>query len=106
MNIMKQTLLKVKNLEKFIEKHGEDPFISQSISKMLDYKIAKYEEEIKRLDKELKVFERAYGMKSSVFFKKFSEGKIGDNMDFIEWSSIYQMHNRLIEKKIELEGKK
>ncbi len=36
---MKRTLSKVKNLEKFIEKHGEDPFISQSISKMLDYKI-------------------------------------------------------------------
>lgn len=103
---MKQTLLKVKNLEKFIEKHGEDTFISQSISKILDYKIAKYEEKIKRFNKELKVFERAYGMKSSVFFKKFSEGKMGDDMDFIEWSSVYQMRNRLIEKKVELEGKK
>lgn len=103
---MKQTLLKVKNLEKFIEKHGEDTFISQSISKMLDYKIAKYEEKIKRFNKELKVFERAYGMKSSVFFKKFSEGKMGDDMDFIEWSSLYQIHNRFLGKKVELEGKK
>ncbi|HHT9146153.1 MAG: hypothetical protein Q7J76_09785 [Candidatus Brocadiaceae bacterium] len=58
------------------------------------------------MNKELKAFERAYGVKSSVFFKKFSEGKMGDDMDFIEWSSIYQMHNRLIEKKLELEGKK
>ncbi len=103
---MKQTLLKVKNLEKFIEKHGEDTFISQSISKMLDYKIAKYEEKIKRFNKELKVFERAYGMKSSVFFKKFSEGKMGDDMDFIEWSSVYQMRNRIIEEKVAFEGKK
>lgn len=103
---MKQTLLKVKTLEKFIEKHGDDSFISQSISKMLNYKIAKYEEKIQQLGKELKAFERAYGMKSSVSFKKFSEGKMGDDMDFIEWSSIYQMHNRLIEKKVELEGKK
>ncbi len=103
---MKRTLSKVKNLEKFIEKHGEDPFISQSISKMLDYKIKNYEDEIKRLDKELKAFEHTYGMKSSIFLKKFSEGKLGDTMDFIEWSSLYQMYNRLLEKKVELEGKK
>ncbi len=103
---MKRTLSKVKNLEKFIEKHGEDPFISQSISKMLDYKIKHYEAEIKRLDKELKTFERTYGMKSSVFFKKFSEGRLGDDMNFIEWSSLYQIHSRLLGKKVELEGKK
>lgn len=103
---MKRTLSKVKNLEKFIEKHGEDPFISQSILKMLDYKIANYAAEMKRLDKEMKTFERTYGMKSSVFFKKFSEGKLGDTMDFIEWSSLYRMYNRLQEKKVELEGKR
>jgi len=45
-------------------------------------------------------------MKSSVFFKKFTEGKIGDDMDFIEWSSIYQMYQRLLEKKDALKGKK
>ena len=101
---MKRTLTKVKNLEKFIEKHGDDQFISQSISKMLDYKIKHYEAEIKRLDKGLMAFERTYGMKSPVFFKKFSEGKLGDDMDFIEWSSLFQMYSRLLEKKVELEG--
>ncbi|HJW85212.1 MAG TPA: hypothetical protein VJ440_01085 [Candidatus Brocadiaceae bacterium] len=45
-------------------------------------------------------------MKSSVFFKKFSEGELGDDMDFIEWSSLYQIHSRLSEKKVELEGKR
>lgn len=104
--MVKQTLLKVKTLEKFIEKHGDDLFISQSISKMLDYKIAKCEEKIQQLCKELKSFERTYRMKSSVFFKKFSEGKIGDDMDFIEWASIYQMYQRLLEKKDELKGEK
>ncbi len=103
---MRRTLLKVKKLEKFIEKYGEDSFVSQSISKMLDYKIKEYDEEIKRLNKELRMFERTYGMKSSVFYRKFSEGRVGDNMDFVEWSSIYQMHKHLLEKKVELEGKK
>lgn len=101
---MEQTLTKVKNLGKFIQKHGDDPFFSQTISKMLDYKIRKYEEEIKRLDKDLKKFEHKHRKDSSVFFKEFKKGRLGDDMDFVEWSSLYQMRNHLIEKKVELEG--
>ncbi len=103
---MEQTLTKVKNLEKFIQKHGEDSLISQTISKMLDYKIQQYAKEIKRLDKDLRKFERTYNKKSAVFFKEFEEGRTGDKIDFIEWASLYQMRNRLLEKKAELEGKK
>ena len=102
---MQQTLLKVKNLEKFIQKHGDDTFISQTISKIMDYKIHKYSEEIKRLDKELKRFERSYKKESVVFLKEFKEGKLGDKMDFVEWASLYRMRNRLLEKKAELEIK-
>lgn len=101
---MQQTLAKVRNLEKFIQKHGEDVVISRTINKMLDYRIKKYDEEIKRLDKELKKFERKYKKTSSAFLNEFNMGKLGDQMDFIEWSSLYQMRNRLADKKAELEG--
>jgi len=58
------------------------------------------------LDKELKKFERTYKKESPVFFKEFKEGRLGDEMDFVEWSSLYQMRNHLLEKKAELEGTK
>src|SRR3989338_8645363 len=103
---MQQTLSKVKHLEKFIQKYGEDVVISQTITKMLEYKIKEYDEEINRLNKELKKFERKYKKESSVFFDEFNKGRLGDDMDFIEWSSLYQMRSRLIEKKAELEGTK
>ena len=83
---MEQTLEKVKNLEKFIQKHGEDPLISQTISKMLDYKIQQYIKEIKRLDRALRKFERSYNKDSSVFFKEFKKGRLGDDMDFMDIS--------------------
>ncbi len=103
---MQQTLAKVKHLEKFIQKYGEDVVISQTINKMLEYKIREYDEEINRLNKVLKKFERKYKKESSVFFDEFNKGRLGDDMDFIEWSSLYQMRSRLIEKKAELEGTK
>jgi hypothetical protein len=101
---MKQTLLRVKSLEKFVQKHGEDAFISQTISKMLAYKVQKYKEQIKKLDKALRKFERTYEKESAVFFEEFVEGSLGDEMDFVEWSSLYQIRNSLLEKKNELKG--
>ncbi len=102
---MQQTLSKVKNLEKFIKKYGDDSLLSQTISKMMNYKIHEYKEEIKRLDKELKKFERTYKKDSSDFIRAFKEGSLGDDIGFIEWSSLYQMRNRLLDKKTKLEGK-
>jgi hypothetical protein len=54
----------------------------------------------------LKRFERKYKKESSIFFEEFKEGRLGDNMDFIEWSSLYQMRNNLVKKKAELTGAK
>jgi hypothetical protein len=71
----------------------------------MNYKIHEYNEEIKRLDKELKKFERTYKKDSSDFIREFKEGSLGDDIDFIEWSSLYQMRNRLLDKKAKLEGK-
>ena len=101
---MKKTLAKVKDLERFIRKHGDDALIAQTISKLLSYKIQQYDKEIRELDRELKKFERAHHMESSDFFKDFTEGKLGDEMDFVEWSSLYQMRQRLFDRRQELEG--
>lgn len=100
---MEQALPMVKNLERFIKKHGEDAFISRTISKLVDYKIQRYKEEIKGLEKELKKFERTYHKDSSFFFKEFNEGKLGDDMDFIEWHSLCKMRDNILKMKNELE---
>ena len=101
---MEQALSKVKNLEKYIKKHGEDAMISQTISKMLAYKVQRYEKKIERLNKELRKFEKTYKKDSTKFFEEFNEGSLGDEMNFVEWSSIYQMRSFTVEKKKELES--
>ena len=101
---MNKTLAKVKNLEQFITKHGDDVLISRTISKILSYKIQQCDLEIRKLGRQLRRFERVHQMDSSDFFREFMEGNLGDNMDFVEWSSLYQMRQRLIEKKAELQG--
>lgn len=100
---MQQTLERVKILEKFVQKYGEDAEISLVISKMLAYKIQKCDETIKRINTDLKKFERTYKKSSAGFINEFKAGGLGDNMDFVEWSSLYQMRDRLTEKKTALQ---
>ncbi len=100
---MQQTLSKVKTLEKFVQRHGDDALISNTISKILEYKIRGYEEQIERIAEDLGRFEQAYQKDSETFLGEFKDGLLGDNMDFIEWSSLYQMRKHLIEEKAELE---
>jgi hypothetical protein len=101
---MQQTLTKVKTLQKFLRKYGDDVIISQTIAKMVDYKAQRYDEQINKLNKDLKRFEKKYKKESAIFFEEFKDGRLRDDMDFIEWSSLYQMRNSLVNKKMELAG--
>ncbi len=101
---MNKTLAKVKGLEQFLRKHGDDVLIFQTLSKMVDYRVRQYEKEIRKLDEELRRFEHSHQKESAHFFREFSEGLLADEMDFVEWASLYQMRQHLLEKKAELES--
>ncbi len=41
----------------------------------------------------LKEFEQKYGMKSAEFYRKFEQGKLGDEQDFFEWYAIKEAYD-------------
>jgi len=86
---MQATMTKIKTLENFLNKHGDDAYIANTLAKMLDYKIQQYDQEAAALQEDLRVFEKKYAMTSSEFFVKFQNGSLGDEMDFIEWAALY-----------------
>jgi hypothetical protein len=47
---------------------------------------------------ELAAFENRYGMTSVEFFDKVQRGKIGDAIDFLDWSATWQMYNDVLKK--------
>ena len=47
----------------------------------------------------MKYFEKKYGMKTEEFYKKFTSGKLGDDMDFFEWKASAELYNELKEEK-------
>ena len=51
------------------------------------------------MENDLKTFEKKYNMETKKFFKYFEAGKLGDDIDFVEWSSFYKIHQRIPERK-------
>lgn len=43
-------------------------------------------------------------MGTKKFFQDFEAGKLGDSIDFVEWSSLYKIYQRILERKNILEG--
>ena len=100
-----QALSNIRILEKYVEKNKNDRIVEGTINKIIHFKIDKYKKELKTLENDLKVFEKKYKMDTNQFFKDFEAGKLGDSIDFVEWSSIYKIYQRISERMNILKGK-
>lgn len=92
---MRNTLEKVRRLEKYLSLNSSavDNVLDTAIDKLLTYEISRLLELKARLTDQLEKFEDIYGMNSDNFYNRYEKGKMGDNMDFIEWASTVEMLN-------------
>jgi hypothetical protein len=90
--------------EQFVMMHGDDPFITKTISKLFSTRAAKLHKELKDVQQVLNRFERNYEKSTDIFLKEFQAGLAGDDMDFIEWASLAMMRDRLLAERTLLQG--
>ena len=48
-----------------------------------------------QLRSDLIAFQQKYGIDSATFYLQYEDGKLGDAVDFVEWSSTVEMLNRI-----------
>lgn len=78
---------------------GAGEILENTLNKLIHYQLAKYRNNISHIKRELEKFEKNYNMSSEVFHQDFEAGKLGDEGDFFEWSSLYE-NVLLYEKRI------
>ena len=59
---------------------------------------------IARTKNKLSDLEKENGMESSVFYKKYEEGNLGDDLKYIRWAGKYQTLKRLEKDYEDLQG--
>lgn len=101
---MNSTLLKLKGLEKYFDYNKTDRLIKTTVDKLVDMKIDQLDEEIIELKRDLENFEERHGLTSEEFYKRFQNGELEDNLDFVDWIAVYKMLLNRMEDKLLLKG--
>jgi len=86
-----QIIEQLKILEALYNRGEVSEVLELSLSKIIAHEITIAKQQATELESDLQQFETQYQMASSEFYQKFRAGKLGDDIDFVEWSSFYQM---------------
>jgi len=92
---------KIRVLEELAKLGADDEVFLQAIDKLTKYKIEGLERDLEEIRNTLVKFEDKYGMSSAKFLSRYESGELGDDMDYLEWSSLLDMHGR-IERRLEI----
>ncbi len=101
---MSDVLSKVKTLEDLIKLGREDEVISKTIDKLTLYKLDMLKKDLKDIENKIFIFEKKYKVDSCQFLQRFEQGEMGDDMDYLEWSSLLDMKDRITQRLKTFEG--
>jgi len=90
-------------LEVLRDTYSGEAELDQILGKLLDVALSQHRLRLKRYARDLREFERRYGMESAVFYRRFEAGELGDAMDFFEWAGLYELRQDILEKTRRLE---
>ncbi|MCT7976417.1 hypothetical protein [Laspinema olomoucense] len=98
MSIPSQVLAKLKILETLYHQGKSNDLINQTLDKIISQELAESRQKNQEFEAEMQIFEQQYQMSSAEFSQLFHSGKLGDQIDFVEWNAFYQMWTTLQEQ--------
>ncbi len=66
--------------------------MDRTLDKLFSIEAAEAQKDVEELHADLLRFEDRFGMKSEEFYNRFEAGEMGDDTDFIEWASFFDMY--------------
>jgi hypothetical protein len=76
-----------------------EDLVKDVVIKALKARIGEINQKLEDLAGSMDYFKRKYGMETEEFYQKFTGGEIGDEMDFFEWKSSWEIFNELKREK-------
>ncbi len=93
-------------LELLKETYPDRSELDQILGKLLDISLSQHRLCLKRYEQDMREFEQRYDMNSENFYQRFAAGELGDEIDFFEWSGLYELRQDILNKieRLELAG--
>jgi tetrahydromethanopterin S-methyltransferase subunit G len=86
------TVGRLQSLIRLYHEGYRSPVIDQALGKLIALEVEQSQAELQRLEARLLAYEQKYNMTSAEFYQRFRSGELGDDMDFVEWSVFWDMH--------------
>jgi hypothetical protein len=90
-----RTLDKLRSLEQLYRQGFRSEVIDRTLDKLLAAEAEQALAERRDLETRLSPYEEQFNMSSQEFYRRFRAGKLGDGMDFVEWSVFYEMYQAI-----------
>jgi hypothetical protein len=65
--------------------------IDRALNKIIELEKANTLKQASELQSKLQIYELQYQMSSDVFYPKFNDGSLGDEIAYFEWSVLYEL---------------
>jgi len=85
-------------LEVLKDTYSDEAELDLILGKLLDISLSQHRLRLERYERDLREFERRYGMESARFYRRFEAGELGDAMDFFEWAGLYELRQDIMRK--------
>jgi len=92
-------------IEKLVEAKVDEDFVEQTLEKLLERERFIIQNNLADCKKEMRVFEKRYGMSSDEFLGKFNKGGLDDRDEYVKWFSLKDTYDRLKQLDRQLSGK-
>jgi hypothetical protein len=93
-----RTIDKLRSLEQLYRQGFQSKVIDLAIDKLLAAEAERALAERRDLEARLSAYEGQFNMSSEEFYRRFRAGKLGDGMDFVEWSVFYEMYQAILQR--------
>lgn len=89
---MKRRSARLAQLIRIYESGQVSELMDRTLDKLFSVEAAEAQRDVDELRADLIGFEKRFGMASEEFYDRFEAGEMGDDADFIEWASFYDMY--------------
>ncbi len=92
MTVQVQTVSRLQSLLDLYLGGYNSPVVDQTVGKLVALEVKQCHTDLQRLAARLSDYEQQYHMTSDDFYRRFRNGDLWDDMDFVEWSIFWDMH--------------
>ncbi|PZU93559.1 MAG: hypothetical protein DCE90_16445 [Pseudanabaena sp.] len=85
-------------LDLLYQKGYRSNLIERSLNKIIELERTNNLKQAAELQTKLQVYELQYHMTSDIFYQRFREGSLGDDIDYFEWSVFYELWQSVQER--------